>query len=500
MFAAVQIPLADLRHFVAEPTGRLPVPPWPLADPSKHFVRAVGPVRERRRGGVPEWIGESLYCDARRAVVFPAERGVLEHAGNTYVHLTPLYRRFLATGRAQWSSTVARVDIGFKVRSLDDNGRATGRMLPTPDEAALAAATVILRVPPDDRSRALLEVTGAIAERIRNATTSLIEPPASPSRWWVQAGRPLVMIEAPSTPEFIATLNPPMDIGTAAPEGHDILALQHFSRLEYHGQRVPVWTLFYNDSIHPGQLRLLRIHLWRLHNEHEVLRIVLAACIQRQLDPSYPALRDYLARQSSSLRQVKREGLSQADLLFHAYALDTLVNASNIETLAEILRDVSPGLAASVLPLVHTAPATARAVYITINGGIQMADKIDNNDSSQKSETHGPVGAIIGGQAKVKGGSYQGSGTQNIQILDSVDMPQLAIELQRLVTALEEQASSPEQKAEVEQVKAAGAAAQQSDKASVWEHLTKVGKWVLNVATQVGVGIAAAVIAAAIVI
>ena len=53
---------------------------------------------------------------------------------------------------------------------------------------------------------------------------------------------------------------------------------------------------------------------------------------------------------------------------------------------------------------------------------------------------------------------------------------------------------------EVEQVKAASAAAQQSDKKSVWEHLTKASNWVLNIATQVGVGIAAAVIAAAIVI
>jgi hypothetical protein len=147
MFAAVQIPLADLRHFVSEPTGRLLVPPWPLADPSKHFVRAVGPIRERRRGGVSEWIGESLYCDARHAVVFP-KRGMLEHAGYKSAYLTPLYRRFLAFGRAQWPGTVARLDIGFKVSGLDDNGRVTGRILPTPGQAAFAAATVILRVPP----------------------------------------------------------------------------------------------------------------------------------------------------------------------------------------------------------------------------------------------------------------------------------------------------------------------------------------------------------------
>jgi hypothetical protein len=261
---------------------------------------------------------------------------------------------------------------------------------------------------------------------------------------------------------------------------------------------VPVWTLFYNDTIPPESLRLLRIHLWRLHNEREVLRLVLAACIQQRLDPSQQALRDYLARQSSTLRQPKREGFSQAGLLFHAYALDELVNADSIGTLEEILRDVSRGLAASVLPLAQAAQTPTHALHITINGGIQVADKIENNDYSQKNETHGPVGAIIGGQAKVEGGNFQGIGTQNIQVLDNVDMAQLADELQRLATELEKRASTPEQKAEVEQVKAAGTAAQQSDKKSVWEHLAKVGKWVLNIAVQVGVGVAAAVIDAAI--
>jgi hypothetical protein len=169
------------------------------------------------------------------------------------------------------------------------------------------------------------------------------------------------------------SLDPPTKLGIVSPDVQNALALQHFSHVEYQGQQAPVWTLFYNSNISTEQLRLLRIHLWRLHNEREVLRLVLRACLQKQLDPSQPALRDYLACQSASLRRAKRHGLPQADLLSQAYALDTLVNASEISLLSQILRGVSPGIAKSVeLASRNTSSAAPPrpAVYID-NDAIQ---------------------------------------------------------------------------------------------------------------------------------
>ena len=367
MFVAVQIPLADLRYFVGEPKARLSVPAWPLADPTKNFIRGVGSVRERRLGGVPEWIGESLYCDARHALVFPPDRGTVVHEGSPIAHLTPLYRRFVAFGQAQWGGAVARMDVGFKVRGRYTTGKPTGRILPIPEVAALAAATVKLKLPPDDRLRTLLTSGDAIADKLRTVTTSLVDPPASVNRWWVRAGIPLVLIEAPFTERFIASLDPPTELGIASPEAHDSLALQHFSHVEYQGQRAPVWTLFYSSNIPTEQLRQLRIHLWRLHNEREVLRLVLNACLQKQVEPAQPALRDYLARQSASLRRAKRHGLPQADLLSQAYALDARENASEISLLSQILSDVNRGMAKSVVLMstsTESASPPAPAVYI----------------------------------------------------------------------------------------------------------------------------------------
>lgn len=497
MFVTMQIPIADMRHFVTEETGRLTLPPWPLADPARHFVRAVGPVRRRRRGGVPEWVGESLYCDARHALVF-AGHGALRHQLSDQVHLTPLYRRFVATGRVKWSGAVARIDVGFRVSGRNANGRLTGRRLPLPGQAALAAATVETRIPPKDKSRSVVAAGGLIAERIRQVTTSLTAPPVHDRSWWVQSGAPLVLVEAPFTPEWLALLKPPMDVTTPSPGNNDALALHHFSHIEYQGGIIPVWTLFYSETISSETLRLLRIHLWRLHNEHEVLRLVLAACIQGQLDPAQPTLRDYLARQSSALRQPTREGFPQSDILSRAYAIDNLVNGDYIEELNTILSDVSPGLAASVQPLIKNNESTpAQALYITNYGEVKVVENTDNRDFSQKIEDSS-VGAVIGGQASVSGGNFQGSGTQNIQILDNIDMSKLSDELARLVTELSQKAATPDQRADVELVRGAVDAARQGDKKSVWGYLKRVGEWVLDNATQIGVGVAAAVIAAAI--
>lgn len=497
MFVTVQIPIADLRHFVSEPTGRLTAPPWPLADPSKHFVRSVGPVRRRKRGGVAEWIGESIYCDAGRALVFP-DRGGLQHDSIQLLSLTPLYRRFFATGRAQWPGAVARVDLGFKVNGRNANGKATGRLLPMPNQAALAAASVLVRIPPDHRSRTLLSAGVAIAARIYSVTSSLTEASIQHRSWWVQTGAPLVLIEAPFRTDWLPLLEPPMDTSTSAPEDNDALVLHHFSHLNYQGIRAPVWTLFYSPTISAKSLRDLRIHLWRLHNEREVLRLVLAACIQRRLDPSQPVLRDYLERQSRSLRQATRDSLPQTGILSHAYAIDSLANADELAELNEILCDVSPGLAANVRAATKmSANAPAQAIYITNYGEVQVAGTMDNRDYSQNVEG-GNIGAVIGGQGSVSGGSFQGSGTQNIQVLDNVDMSRLSKELARLVTALDQNANTPQQNEDVNTVREAVNAASQGDKSSVWSHLKRVGKWVLDNATQIGLSVAATVIAAAI--
>ena len=499
MFGAIQIPLADLRFFVSETTGRLTLPSWPLADPTRHFVRGTGPVRRRKRGGAAEWIGESLYCDARHAVVFPAGPGQAKEEAGSGLNLTPLFRRFLATGRSSWPGAVARMDIGFKVRGRTDTGRITTQILPSPRHAAHAIAMAQIMVPPRNQARSALTSGPALAAKVLHETTSTSQPLAERQLWWVQAGCPLILIEAPFERRYLTALEPALEVGKAAQRSHEAVALHHFSYIESGRYRIPVWTLFYGRDIPPEKLRLLRIHLWRIHSEREVLRLVLAECIQHRLDPSNPALRDYLARQSSTLRQATKEGFPQASLLSHAYSLDSLVNTGEIAELREILHDVSPGLASSVMPLVHmTEESPPKPIYIvTVHGDLQVADTIDNT-GVQRIDRPGQLGAVISGQASVSGGTFQGSSTKVMQVLQTVDLTELARELQSLAIELERRMVTPEQHADVKMVREAGERAIKGDRSWVARYLERVGKWVLNVGTEVGTDLAVAVIKAAI--
>jgi hypothetical protein len=286
------------------------------------------------------------------------------------------------------------------------------------------------------------------------------------------------MIEAPFTRRFLASLNPAVNVREATATNHAAEIFQHFSYIQVEQYRVPVWTLFYGRDVSREKLRLMRIHLWRIHNEREVLKVVLSECIQHHLDPSHPALRDYLARQSATLRQSQKEGFPQASLLSHAYALDELVHRTEITELGGILRDVSPGLAASVLPLTASSSESPPSpVFITVNGNLQVA-------------------GTIGGHASVTDSSFRGNETQVVQTLHHADLDRLADELSSLTAALNRGSPGQDQQADIKRVRQAEKAARRGRKRAVLRHLARTGKWVQEVAAQVGAELVVAVIKA----
>jgi hypothetical protein len=500
VLTAVQVPLADLRHFVAEPTARLMVPPWPLADPSRHFVRAVGHVRRRRRGGSRDWIGESIYCDAKHALILTQDRAGVSHGGSQHVYIKPTYRRLFAAGHTLWPGTVARFDLGFEVLCRRPNGRLTKSELPTAREAATAVSTVNLRMWPKGQSRALVDSADLMAARLELATTSLRASSLGTQPWWVQAGQPLLIVETIEDEHLETSLNTVPKRADIDIESDSSLANVTFTRIDHRGKVTPVWILAYDATIDLHALRQLRMHLWRLHNEREVLKIVLSECLQRRLDPAHPALRDYLARQSRGLRKKNREGIKTSSILRYAYSLDSLINVDDIAELDHILRDVSPGVSASVLPLAsQPVNVTIQSMQVAVYGEVKV-DKSHHseNDYSQYVHNTGSAGAIIGGAASVSGGNFLGSGKQDIQILDTVQMEQLVRELSLLSTRLTEMASTPDEHAAAAAIQAAAESATKNDKQALWDSLKKSGKWVLNIALELGTGVAAAVIAAAL--
>jgi hypothetical protein len=509
VFACVQIPIADLRQFVVGPTGRLSAPPWPLPDPGRHFIRAFGAVRERPRGGVDEWFGEDFHCNASGALKFPYNEAPFKGSEGGII-LRPIYRRYFAGGHPRWAGAIARVDLGFNPYwpRQTIQGRAD-YLQPDPIDVARSCLTLTMTVPGiTSKPREVAVIGNAVAKKLLNATTSQKLAPALVSSWWVTAGTPLVLVEAYGHSDKIAKI---LNASEKPEETAEPVAAHEALEIEYRGRRIPVWVVYYDNSIDMPTFRRLRIHLWRLHNEREVLRLTLAAIIEDKIDPgTSPALKDYLARQSDRLHRHYVDGFVQRDILQYAYSLDRLVSADHISKLQRIIESVSPGVASAVFPLANGSdkePSISEGQSITVvyagDGNIINTQKgqIAMGENPQNILNTGNAG-IISGRDTVASNAV-GKGDQTVtqtwtQFAETVDIKQLSAELESLRAELRSQAGSdPDHDIAIAEIAQAEKAAAEGDKSSLRDHLARAGKWCLGVAKQIGMLVAAAAIAAA---
>lgn len=512
MFVCVQIPIADLRRFVVGPTGRLTAPPWPLPDPSRHFIRAFGAVRERSRGGVEEWLGEDFHCNASGAIKFPYNDAPLRGSEGGVI-LRPIYRRYFAGGHPLWSGAISRVDLAFNPwwsrKIIQDS---TYYIQPNPVDVALSCLTLKVSVPGITvKPREVAQIGNAVAKKLLSVTTSYSSPPPLAPSWWVVAGTPLVLIEAYERRDKIAGILSASEKSKITAEP---VAAHEALEIAYRGSRIPVWVVYYDDSIDKSTFRRLRIHLWRLHNEREVLRLVLAAIIEDKINPSTtPVLKDYLARQSERLHRHYADGFAQRNVLHYAYSLDRLVSADRISKLQRIIESVSPGVASAVLPLANGSDkesdiSEGRSITVVYAGDGTIINtqkgQIAMGENPQNTLNTGNAGIISG--RDTTGSNAVGKGEQQVtqswgQFAETVDLKQLSTELEQLRTELRSRTdSNPDHDIAIAEIAQAEKAAAKGDKASLRDHLARAGKWCLSVAKEIGTLVAAAAIVAALAI
>ncbi|WP_250000872.1 hypothetical protein [Actinoplanes sp. M2I2] len=473
MFVTVQFPMADLRPFLEE-TGRLSSPPWPLAEPARHFVRSLGGVRKRRRGGLIEWIGEDVYCDVRSGIALNLTPDDFRQAG-----LRPLWRRYFATGGFRWPGVVTRMEVGFAARI--PRSLPIGMLSVAARNMAELSINVPTSVAPEPRPAPLGACGPRMARLLLAATTSHSAPPSQ--NWWLRAGRPIALAEIPA----------------GRGKGTATLAVQELHTLGVNGVDLPLWVLRYAPGTDRGELRRLRIHLWRIHQEREVLRIVLASCIQGLLDPATnPRLRDYLAEQSKRLGKASTEGFPQRELLNNAYQLDALVEPDELVKLRSILAELGPGLMHSVVSV--AGPNAVRKAHTTNVIVYQSGGRmVVHEGSGQHVDVGGgTVGNIIGGDVD----NSTLHGVQSVTdawktFTAGTDLKQLAEELAVLRVSLKQQAVTPEHDIVVAEVARAEVAAAADKPEEARSALGKAGTWAFGVATSIGAAVAAGAIKAA---
>lgn len=71
MVIFLQFTVTDVRSFTKEACSLLSKPTWPTPTPYKEFVRGVGPIVARSKGGIGSWVGENYVCRINNGIRIP---------------------------------------------------------------------------------------------------------------------------------------------------------------------------------------------------------------------------------------------------------------------------------------------------------------------------------------------------------------------------------------------------------------------------------------------
>jgi hypothetical protein len=372
-FVTVQLPFTDLRSLM-RPEARLPLPSWPDPNSNKEFVRRLGQVRDRKRGGIHVWPGESSYCSAGR-ILSTTPKQALAHGYTA----TAVYCRLFGTAYTY------RLDIGFVVYG------------PIQEAVSRSAIASLLLAPAsiDGAPEISLADSGpGLSRAILARTTPHSVIDASVTSEVLLPGRPLVLVEraGPDTPD--------------ASIGCDFV--------NDRGVRVPVYYLELVRDRESPQERQIRGMLWRLHSELEALRAVQRVWRTTPSMLDLVKTRMYLDEATAALVRERREGVNQPVLLAIAEAVDGF-QRTELAALADQLRQSSLGIARRIdLILERTvkagAPLQAPAwisvesahIYNVEASTIDIRRAMAGNEYNFK----GPASGIFGNNARSDGDAF----------------------------------------------------------------------------------------------
>jgi hypothetical protein len=342
VFLIAALPVADLRRFVNGEVGRLDRPTWPLPRAGSDFVRSVGQVQPRRRGGIAPW-GEGEFCEATRAIRFvpPLSTTTIDLSGYP-ASFACAYRRLYVDGTA-----AARVETGLAVRG----GR--GRLGYGGDDVLAvigAAMSLPVRVPHPDRDGPLRLAGEDVASLLLNRTS---RHGFEPEPWWVEAGVPLALLECRPDED----LQTPAVARVLRPFGTQEVQLAHLSVVQ-DGSPFGVWLIRYARDANMRDVRHIRIHLLRLHCARESLKSILRAIARRKLDvaartPASDELQIYLHNELKRLDAYRGFGVDQTEILATAYASDQLVHPGEREILLSEISRVRRNYARSISSIIE---------------------------------------------------------------------------------------------------------------------------------------------------
>jgi hypothetical protein len=470
MFVQLQFPIADLRRFVEDDVGRLPVPLWPSPGPKEHgFLRGLGPIRWRPRGGMPNWILEEFVCESRAL-------RLLSRADGSPDPLVKLrFCRLFHDGLC-----VAKIDLGFALQGV---ARADEVVSDPKALSALISDLFALKIQHRLTKKEIpLSQFGSFFKRQYGFATTAVRRDENND---VMLARAAALIEAGPPVAFVEIRNG--SIGQASNSYHELSPqiFTRFSLVQVAQERLPVWTAAAGSGADPAALRRLRVALTRVQTEVFCLRSVLARVEQKRIAPA----RDSEARNKlhTYLSEVKDR-----------ISLDKLVDGKNALVLREAAAAYDkwrPAYIASLMQqLVHLD--LKRNIYYDTAKLLPQLDEqavrelgegkgitVIAKEFVMKKFENSQVGVINEGSGTVTTGAVTQTQTTITQTT-SFDAGALASELAKAIA--EAKPTTADNYAEVAALAKAKEAAEKGDKPGVLSALKAAGQWTLDLAQKVG--------------
>lgn len=501
MLISIQFPIADSRIFLNEPTGVLGRPTWPSPDPYSEFVRSFGGIKVRGRGGVQGWVGENEICEAKHAIRFLSFPSHMRRCA---------FRRLYSDGAA-----LRKYEIGItnkRYYGSEFHEYYESEFCPRPEEAdsRFLATPIEIRQPTGPAISCELGEAGSYLAKLYKFSSTSHKTVIKAQDWWVTAGCPILFVELGEIESLSYSLSSLKVHKVQIPEDYGI-ELCYF-RLPYKGKEIPAWVVnrdlyYYYRTYHfPTRkqwsrirkaasdlsfykARNLRLYLLRLHAEHQCLKIILRNIANDNIPVAQgtkatETLQWYLneATKRISRWESKSKGLIDTD----------------VGDLARISEDaISPGQRDSLLALLERENIRLNVrrkiekyanVVVQKGATLHMVDKIEQGDTYN-----------IGGNAKIgavgRNASVDYADFREIwtRIGDTINLQMLAADLSKLLPELRNRAADSTHDESVVAVGQALQAAEEKNGPKALEYLKKSGKWALNVATEIGVTVAAEV-------
>jgi hypothetical protein len=365
MLLTIHYPIADLRRLVEAETDRLAQPSWPLPLEQKQFVRFLGPIESRPRGGLNGW-GDDFFCVADRGIRFVG----------TGPFVGPPLRRHFAFRRFFFDGQIAaRFELGVALVA-SDGAAVTGKFIDDFLSTPLAIS--------DARGGRTASSVAAAANPLRSlyqrATTKKSAVAGDGPAWRVASGRPVLYLEH-LTRESIDFPYP----GRPGPP----LRVEFGLAIEYREVRIgktrlPLWVTTLQPGFDRTVTRHLRLSILRLHTEYECLGLLFENVSSNKIAVSSEAFRDCtlesfvrISRSESTTRNLAGKDQQLADL---ALAVSDAIVPGRRDSVLEALQKADPTVRDRVNALF------SRKEEVVNNFNLQNATDIQINQ-----DTHGPV-------------------------------------------------------------------------------------------------------------